>query len=166
MRRSRLVWADIFSRWLDHKVPLIEVLPMDSRWSPYEECWALRDGPGLFPYRIENPMADTARRLVRGFEGEQSESYAIFLLLAFMIQQRSFISLEVGDVVFPMEKQIDGVHLWHRNAKYVMPDMGRSYERRLDVERTIAAAAKEWREIADRYAVVRVPNFILSDREV
>jgi hypothetical protein len=128
---------------------------------PYHECWTGKGGKGRYPYAIGHPLQDVARRLVKGFPSAEAESYAAFLLLAFCTEYEFHAGSGLRHAVYEAAHRLDETGYWRSNARRVMSGNSLFFlEADAGWEEAVDAAAKAWTEAAQRYAVVRIPDFM------
>jgi len=178
--RKLPTWASVLATWSEANVPDVREIPFKSgEYFPSLPWFDLK--VGRQSEVSENPVLTTAYHLLKVIPSDNEELKAAYKLEAYC---RTMDDLEFSAFVLRPVFEKYGHRkgeLWHSNAKQVLPWNEQRLSRyelqekfksqRGDWSVLVQEAAKEWIGIAERWAVIRIPEWMeigseeLSDYE-
>jgi hypothetical protein len=164
-------WSAVLKRWQSCSVPEVQVRAYEFE-SRSMAPWRHRNDKLVAGF--SNPLADTAGVLCWLANATNPELTALFKLTAFCRQLG--LSAFSGEILLPVRRRLlsSDESWWHSNARHVVPyssfvdwypSPGADQEQCRQWREIVDRAALLWKDIAQQWVVVRIPDFMDPDSD-
>jgi hypothetical protein len=176
MRGRQLRIDEVLRLWNSLDVPPVAIRRFNYEKDYPNDAWANKDG-SRYRFEISNPQRTTAWHLCKGIIATNQEAHSLFSIHAFLTEEASgYKGIGVNDLDYQVRTVLLKIDprpgsYWSRNSRTVLPPLPDSIalsernEGEGSWQTVIEDAARTWKEISEKLAIVRIPDFMSEDDE-